>query len=135
MFKITNKVYAIISWYRQWRHPPWGDLKGENMWWEVNWKNLVTFIFNFCRVWSTFNYPGVNAKKRNQNCKFSSFFSTPLIIIRTRQVMKDWIFLIWDTVCPASHSAESRSLKTSKYTYHTVSEMIKRTTIQTGINF
>lgn len=55
---------------------------------------------------------------------FLQFFSTPLIIIRTCQVMKEWIFLIWDTVFPASHSAESRSLKTTKYTYHTVSEAI-----------
>lgn len=42
-----------------------------------------------------FQYPGVSAKKRNQNCKFRSLFSsfsTPLIIIRAHQVMKDWIF-------------------------------------------
>lgn len=81
LLKISNKAYSIISQHRQWRHLPWGDLKVQNMWWEVHWKNLATFIFNFYRVWSTFSYSGVNPKKRNQNCKFRSFFSSSVHLL------------------------------------------------------
>lgn len=36
-------------------------------------KDLETFIFNVYRVWSTFSYPGVNAKKKKTEFQIQIF--------------------------------------------------------------